>query len=243
MQRSAIQGSPDQLTAVTGVWHAGARRIIAGCEKFGASADAVHPFRRALDTLRVGHAFASELRTVRPEDIAEFAESTGDVFYAHTNPEAAAANEFFPGIVAHGYLLVSWAAGLFVAPGRSPVLANYGLENLRFITPVAEGDSVRVYSRPRRSDPAWTPTTAKWCGMRSSTTRTRRSSRPTTSSPWWRRRSPRPSAGDAGAARRAPVYMNSRTQASAPSQIPTMAAIHSRVTSAWRLNHCANLSS
>ncbi|MCG7427820.1 phenylacetic acid degradation bifunctional protein PaaZ [Helcobacillus sp. ACRRO] len=144
MQRSAIQGSPDQLTAVTGVWHAGARRIIAGCEKFGASADAVHPFRRALDTLRVGHAFASDLRTVRPEDIAEFAESTGDVFYAHTNPEAAAANEFFPGIVAHGYLLVSWAAGLFVAPGRSPVLANYGLENLRFITPVAEGDSVRV---------------------------------------------------------------------------------------------------
>ena len=81
-----------------------------------------------------------------PEDVAEFAATTGDVFYAHTNEEAATANPFFPGIVAHGYLLVSWAAGLFVAPGRSPVLANYGLEHLRFLTPVAVGDAIRSYT-------------------------------------------------------------------------------------------------
>jgi oxepin-CoA hydrolase/3-oxo-5,6-dehydrosuberyl-CoA semialdehyde dehydrogenase len=77
-------------------------------------------------------------------DIETFAEFTGDTFYAHMNEEAAAANPFFPGRVAHGYLLVSWAAGLFVDPEPGPVLANYGLENLRFLTPVSPGDAIRV---------------------------------------------------------------------------------------------------
>ena len=144
MQRSAVQGSPNMLTAVTGVWHPGADRRIAGSEAFGAEAGNEHPFRKALDTLRVGDALASDLREVSRDDIRAFADTTGDVFYAHTNEEAATANPFFPGIVAHGYLLVSWAAGLFVAPGRSPVLANYGLEHLRFLTPVAVGDAIRV---------------------------------------------------------------------------------------------------
>lgn len=134
MQRTALQGSPNMLTAVTGVWHVGAKRNF----------DSVHPFRKSLAELRVGDAFGSELREVSLQDVADFANSTGDTFYAHTDAGAAAANPFFPGIVAHGYLLLSWAAGLFVEPAPGPVLANYGLENLRFITPLAAGDSFRV---------------------------------------------------------------------------------------------------
>lgn len=134
MQRTAIQGSPNMLTAVTGVWHQGADRNTGG----------EHPFRKHLATLKLGDTMASELREVTLEDITAFANTTGDTFYAHTNQEAAAANPFFPGIVAHGYLLLSWAAGLFVEPAPGPVLANYGLENLRFITPLAAGDSFRV---------------------------------------------------------------------------------------------------
>jgi len=133
MQRTAVQGSPNMLTVVTGVWHTGAD------QQFGE-----HPFRKSLATLRVGDAVRSELRRVTLADIAAFASSTGDTFYAHTNEEAAAANPFFPGIVAHGYLLLSWAAGLFVSPEPGPVLANYGLEAARFVKPVAAGDSIRV---------------------------------------------------------------------------------------------------
>jgi oxepin-CoA hydrolase/3-oxo-5,6-dehydrosuberyl-CoA semialdehyde dehydrogenase len=92
----------------------------------------------------MGDRVTSEEREVTLADIEHFAEFTGDTFYAHTDEEAAAANPFFPGRVAHGYLLLSWAAGLFVDPAPGPVLANYGLENLRFITPVSPGDKVRV---------------------------------------------------------------------------------------------------
>jgi oxepin-CoA hydrolase/3-oxo-5,6-dehydrosuberyl-CoA semialdehyde dehydrogenase len=134
MQRTAVQGSPAMLTAVTGQWFPGAPRNLEG----------PHPFRKSLAELRIGDAVASPLREVTLDDITAFAESTGDTFYAHTNAEAAAANPFFPGIVAHGYLLVSWAAGLFVDPEPGPVLANYGLEALRFVTPVSPGDSIRV---------------------------------------------------------------------------------------------------
>jgi oxepin-CoA hydrolase / 3-oxo-5,6-dehydrosuberyl-CoA semialdehyde dehydrogenase len=139
MQRTAVQGSPNMLTAVTGVWHTGAD------QQFGE-----HPFRKSLATLRVGDAVRSELRQVTLADITAFASSTGDTFYAHTNEEAAAANPFFPGIVAHGYLLLSWAAGLFVSPEPGPVLANYGLETARFVKPVAAGDSIRVTLTAKR---------------------------------------------------------------------------------------------
>ncbi|WP_417509234.1 phenylacetic acid degradation bifunctional protein PaaZ [Microbacterium sp.] len=134
MQRTAVQGSPEMLTAITGVWHAGA----------AARSDGVHPFRKSLAQLRIGDRIASESREVTLDDIETFAHFTGDTFYAHMNEEAASANPFFPGRVAHGYLLVSWAAGLFVDPEPGPVLANYGLENLRFVTPVSPGDSIRV---------------------------------------------------------------------------------------------------
>ncbi len=144
MQRTAIQGSPNMLTAITGVWHTGADQQIAGCEKYGAQPGNIHPFRKPLDELKIGDALASDLRLVTIEDITDFANETGDTFYAHTDEEAAKANPFFPGRVAHGYLLVSWGAGLFVSPAPGPVLANYGLENLRFITPVPAGDSIRI---------------------------------------------------------------------------------------------------
>ncbi len=134
MRRTAIQGSPDMLTAVTGVWHSGAASQPGG----------VHPFRKSLAELKIGDQVVSSSREVTMEDIETFAAFTGDNFYAHMDEEAAAANPFFPGRVAHGYLLVSWAAGLFVDAAPGPVLANSGLENLRFVTPVSAGDTIRV---------------------------------------------------------------------------------------------------
>ncbi|WP_137843327.1 phenylacetic acid degradation bifunctional protein PaaZ [Microbacterium sp. 2FI] len=134
MQRTAVQGSPEMLTALTGVWHAGA----------ASDAQGRHPFRKSLDELVLGDQVVSAAREVTLDDIETFAHFTGDTFYAHMNEAAASANPFFPGRVAHGYLLVSWAAGLFVDPDPGPVLANSGLENLRFITPVSPGDTIRV---------------------------------------------------------------------------------------------------
>ncbi len=143
MQRTSLQGSPDMLTAITGVWHQGAKANTVTRQQVD-DGTGEHPFRKPLDTLRIGDQFASELRKVSLQDILDFAEETGDKFYAHTDEEAAEANPFFPRRVAHGYLLVSWAAGLFVDAAPGPVLANYGLENLSFITPVTYDDSIRV---------------------------------------------------------------------------------------------------
>ena len=143
MQRTAVQGSPNMLTSLTGIWHTGADRRF----------DGGHPFRKPLRELRIGDAVRSDLRTVTLADISAFAETTGDTFYAHTDAAAAEANPFFPGIVAHGYLLLSWGAGLFVDPAPGPVLANYGLENLRFLTPVAAGDAIRVTLTAKKITP------------------------------------------------------------------------------------------
>ena len=134
MQRSAIQASPDMLTAITGRWTRGSQRTM--------TPD--HPFRHSLATLAVGDTIASEPRVISLEDIDHFADFTGDTFYAHTDPAAAAENPLFGGIVAHGYLIVSMAAGLFVDPAPGPVLANFGVDHLRFLTPVKAGDSIQV---------------------------------------------------------------------------------------------------
>jgi oxepin-CoA hydrolase/3-oxo-5,6-dehydrosuberyl-CoA semialdehyde dehydrogenase len=134
MQRTAIQASPDMLTAITGQWIKGSRQTL----------DDVHPFRKSLAELRIGDTIRTASRTVTLDDIGHFAEFTGDTFYAHTDPEAAAANPLFGGIVAHGYLVVSLAAGLFVEPNPGPVLANFGVDNLRFLTPVKAGDTIDV---------------------------------------------------------------------------------------------------
>ncbi|HEY2984961.1 MAG TPA: phenylacetic acid degradation bifunctional protein PaaZ [Jatrophihabitantaceae bacterium] len=133
MQRTAVQASPRVLTAVTNRWVAGAART-----------EGVHPFRKSLAELRIGDCVVAGPRDVTLADIEHFAEFTGDTFYAHMDEEAARANPFFDGRVAHGYLIVSFAAGLFVDPAPGPVLANYGLENLRFLTPVNPGDSLTV---------------------------------------------------------------------------------------------------
>ncbi|MCW2794574.1 phenylacetic acid degradation bifunctional protein PaaZ [Nocardioides sp.] len=134
MQRTAIQASPDMLTAITGQWTKGSQQHV----------DDVHPFRKSLAELRIGDTIRSDPRTVTLADIEHFAEFTGDTFYAHTDAEAAAANPLFGGIVAHGYLVVSLAAGLFVDPDPGPVLANFGVDNLRFLTPVKADDTIAV---------------------------------------------------------------------------------------------------
>ncbi|RFU22078.1 phenylacetic acid degradation bifunctional protein PaaZ [Geodermatophilus marinus] len=134
MQRTAVQASPDMLTAIGRRWVTGARR----------NDDGVHPFRKSLAELRVGDSVTAGPRAVTLEDIEHFAEFTGDTFYAHMDEEAAAANPLFGGRVAHGYLIVSWAAGLFVDPDPGPVLANYGVDNLRFLTPVKPGAELTV---------------------------------------------------------------------------------------------------
>jgi oxepin-CoA hydrolase / 3-oxo-5,6-dehydrosuberyl-CoA semialdehyde dehydrogenase len=143
MQRTAVQTSPRMLTAVTGRWTPGAERRV----------DGVHPFRKNLSELRVGDTVVAGPRTVTMADIDHFAEFTGDTFYAHTDEEAARANPFFDGRVAHGYLVVSLAAGLFVDPDPGPVLANYGLENLRFLTPVYPGDELTVTLTAKQIEP------------------------------------------------------------------------------------------
>ncbi|HUC27047.1 MAG TPA: phenylacetic acid degradation bifunctional protein PaaZ [Streptosporangiaceae bacterium] len=134
MQRTAVQASPRILSAVTGTWVPGARRDTEGG----------HPFRKPLSSLRPGDTVVAGPRRVTLQDIEHFAEFTGDTFYAHMDEAAARANPFFDGRVAHGYLVLSFAAGLFVQPDPGPVLANYGVENLRFLTPVYPGDELTV---------------------------------------------------------------------------------------------------
>lgn len=134
MQRTAIQGNPDLLSAITDTWVKGSQEIHQG----------PHPFRLSFDALHLGKSFHSDSRKIALSDIEHFAEFTGDTFYAHMDEAAASANPFFPGRVAHGYLLLSFAAGLFVDPEPGPVLANYGLDNLRFLKPVSPGDSIKV---------------------------------------------------------------------------------------------------
>ncbi len=134
MQRTAIQGSPEVLGAVTGVYTRGARR----------QETDQHPFRKTMSELQVGDSVTTRTRLVTRADVDHFAEFTGDTFYAHTDEEAAAANPLFGGIVAHGYLVLSLAAGLFVDPAPGPVLANTGLDRLRFTKPVKPGDTIRA---------------------------------------------------------------------------------------------------
>ncbi|MFA1550201.1 phenylacetic acid degradation bifunctional protein PaaZ [Actinomadura chokoriensis] len=134
MRRTAVQSGPAMLTSITGRWVPGTDRTVTD----------EHPFRRHLEDLRVGDTAVGGPRTVTLDDVEHFAEFTGDTFYAHMDEDAARANPFFGGRVAHGYLVVSFAAGLFVEPAPGPVLANYGLENLRFLTPVKPGDELTV---------------------------------------------------------------------------------------------------
>ena len=133
MQRTAIQGSPETLTAITRQFTTGAT------PKTGL----VHPFRKTFDELEIGETLITHRRTVTEADIVNFGCISGDHFYAHFD-EIAAKDSLFGERVAHGYFVISAAAGMFVDPAPGPVLANYGLENLRFVEPVCIGDTIQV---------------------------------------------------------------------------------------------------
>jgi oxepin-CoA hydrolase/3-oxo-5,6-dehydrosuberyl-CoA semialdehyde dehydrogenase len=133
MQRTAIQGSPSTLMAIT-------KEYIKGAKTFSTDR---HPFRKFFDELKIGETLITHRRMVTETDIVNFGCLSGDHFYAHFD-ELAAKDSLFGTRVAHGYFIISAAAGMFVDPAPGPVLANYGLENLRFIEPVPIGDTIQV---------------------------------------------------------------------------------------------------
>jgi oxepin-CoA hydrolase / 3-oxo-5,6-dehydrosuberyl-CoA semialdehyde dehydrogenase len=133
MQRTALQGSPSIIAGITKEWIRNAAE----------HEDRVHPFRKYFDELEIGETLHTHGRTVTESDVVNFAGISGDYFYVHTD-DVAAKDSIFERRVAHGYFVLSAAAGLFVDPAPGPVLANYGLEGLRFIKPVYIGDTIRV---------------------------------------------------------------------------------------------------
>jgi oxepin-CoA hydrolase/3-oxo-5,6-dehydrosuberyl-CoA semialdehyde dehydrogenase len=149
MQRTAVQGSPQTITVVGGRWVRGSRLRDPG----------VHPFRIPFNELELGDTLKSDEREVTVLDIERFAALSGDNFYAHMDEKEAARNPFFGGRVAHGYFLISAAAGLFVDPAYGPVLGNYGIDQLRFVKPVKPKDRIKVRltcaEKSLRADKGW----------------------------------------------------------------------------------------
>jgi len=139
LQRTAVQGSPTMLAAVTGEYVRGAARI----------ETPVHPFRRHFEELQIGESLLTHRRTVSEADIVNFGGVSGDYFYMHFD-EIAAKETQFGQRIAHGYFVLSAAAGLFVSPAPGPVLANYGLDALRFVKPVAIGDTIQARLTAKR---------------------------------------------------------------------------------------------
>ncbi len=131
MQRTAIQANPDLLTAITGEYLPGAKKI----------EDVRHPFTKHYEELEIGDSYTSGKRTITEADIVNFANLSWDHFYAHTDVTSLAGT-IFEQRVAHGYFVISAAAGLFVERKKGPVLANYGLDELRFTMPVYAGDTI-----------------------------------------------------------------------------------------------------
>ncbi|TNF24394.1 MAG: phenylacetic acid degradation bifunctional protein PaaZ [Deltaproteobacteria bacterium] len=133
MQRTAIQGHPTTLTKVTKVYQPGGAR-----PEFD-----VHPFRKYFEELNIGDTLTTNAREITKEDIDAFANLSGDHFYAH-KADSDFSNTLFDSQVAHGYFIISAAAGLFVDPPKGPVLANYGIDELRFIKPMYVGATMQV---------------------------------------------------------------------------------------------------
>jgi len=133
LQRTAIQGSPSMLATVGKQWVRGAK----------VQEDRVHPFRKYFEELQPGDSLLTHRRTLTEADIVNFACLSGDHFYAHMD-KIGAESSFFGERVVHGYFIVSAAAGLFVDAGVGPVIANYGLEGLRFLQPVKPGDTIQA---------------------------------------------------------------------------------------------------
>jgi len=150
LQRAALQGSPTMLTAITGEYQRGA----------AFKEDAIHPFRKHFEEIQVGDSLLTHRRTVSEADIVNFGGISGDYFYMHFD-EIAAKQTQFGKRIAHGYFVLSAAAGLLVSPAPGPVLANYGLDTLRFVKPVGIGDTIqarltckRKIDRPTKKDQA-----------------------------------------------------------------------------------------
>lgn len=133
LQRTALQGSPTMIAAITGEYMRGAPL----------KESSLHPFRKYFEELEIGDSLLTHRRTVGEADIVAFGGISGDYFYMHFDEIAAKASPFGKRI-AHGYFVLSAAAGLFVSPAPGPVLANYGLDTLRFIKPVGIGDTIRA---------------------------------------------------------------------------------------------------
>jgi len=133
MQRVAIQGSPSMITAITEVYQPKAKQI----EKDK------HPFQHYFEELEIGQTYTTHRHTVSEADITNFAQVSGDNFYAHVDATSLDGT-LFTGRVAHGYYVLSKAAGMFVDPRKGPVLLNYGLDECRFTKPVYPGMTIGV---------------------------------------------------------------------------------------------------
>jgi len=134
MQRVALQSSPTMLTAITNVYQPGAR----------ANTDTIHPFKKYFEDLKIGDQLVTEKRIITSEDIDNFADLSGDHFYAHLK-DTDFSDTMFDEQVAHGYFIISAAAGLFVdSYEKNPVLLNYGIEELRFTKPVYPGTEIYI---------------------------------------------------------------------------------------------------
>jgi oxepin-CoA hydrolase/3-oxo-5,6-dehydrosuberyl-CoA semialdehyde dehydrogenase len=133
MQRAAVQGSPDNITAITSIYQAHAKQ----------KTDDKHPFRKYFEELEIGDSVHTTSRLITDADINRFAELSGDHFYAH-DEGADFADTMFEKRVAHGYFILSAAAGLFVDAAKGPVLLNYGIDECRFLKPVYAGATIAV---------------------------------------------------------------------------------------------------
>lgn len=133
LQRCAIQGTPTTITAITGIYQAGAK--VQEPER--------HPFRYHFEDLEVGMSILTHKRTITDSDIQNFANLTWDVFYAHTDITSLKGS-IFERRAAHGYFILAAAAGLFVSPAKGPVGANYGIDECRFLRPVYHHDTIQV---------------------------------------------------------------------------------------------------
>lgn len=151
MQRVALQGSPTTLMNIV-------NQHIKGAETKESD---IHPFKKYFEEVEIGEALTTHRRTVTEADIVNFGGLSGDHFYAHFD-EVAAKDSLFGKRIAHGYFVISAAAGMFVHPSPGPVLLNYGLEDLRFIAPVAPGDTIQAKLIARRKTVRQKRTTDKF---------------------------------------------------------------------------------
>lgn len=153
MQRTAVQGHPTTLTRVFDQFTSGSQRTPGNR----------HPFQKHFEELEIGETLVTERRTVTDKDVADFADLSGDHFYAHKDDGGALS--IFEKKVAHGYFVLSATAGLFVDPAPGPVLANYGLEGLRFTKPVYPGDTIQAKLTVKQKTAKETPTQGLGVGI------------------------------------------------------------------------------